>query len=105
MIIFFLFQIIPSQVEALVNNHPAILQAAVVAAPHDDASKGSKAAVFFSLKSQFKNSSSDEIKSDIEKLLKTSWKWEQIHSLSVVETFQYLSTGKLDKKVLQAKFN
>ncbi|KAL5275823.1 hypothetical protein ACFFRR_001578 [Megaselia abdita] len=99
--------IIPSQIEAVVNNFPPVLQAAVVSAPHKDVAKGSMAAVFLSWRSQFKNCSDEEsekIKTELENAMKKCVRWDQIHSINVVDEFQYLSTGKLDKKCLQAKF-
>lgn len=48
--------------ETLVNSFPAVLEAAVVSAPHKDPSKGNMVAVFVSLRSQFKDDENVKIK-------------------------------------------
>lgn len=99
------FQIIPSRLEALISNHPAVLQPAVIPAPHQDSTKGNMAAVFFTLTSEYKSSyEHSQIKTEIENILKEHSFGHQIHSINIVEKFEYLSSGKLDKNSLKSKY-
>jgi long-chain acyl-CoA synthetase len=90
------FSVAPAQIEALLLEHPAVADVAVIAKPHEEAGEVPKA--FVVLRVGYEQQSADELMEWVNGKLAT---YKNVHEIEFIDAIPRNPSGKILRRVLK----